>query len=102
GLAAPVLELTDRDADLLEHLAPHRVFERLARFHEAGEAREDPGREQRVAGEQRPAVVALDDHDDGRGEPRVGEQPAVRRTAGAVAPRVPRPGAAPAPAPRGA
>ena len=65
GLAAEVADVGDRDPDLLADLADHRLLQRLAGLHEAGEGAVDAGREMGRAGEE-DLVSALDAHDHRR------------------------------------
>ena len=87
GLASPEVDVTDLETHLLAHFPAHRVLECLTRLDEPRETREDPGREQCIAGEQGPTVVAFDEHDHRRSEARVGEQPTARTHPGAFAGR---------------
>ena len=57
-LGGDVGDRVERDARLLEHLAPHRLLERLARLDVAGQEREAALRPARLAAEQQ-AVAAV-------------------------------------------
>src|SRR5207249_14908 len=70
GLAGEIADAADQDARFLVHLAAYPLFQRLARFHEAGEAGEAVARPAPVAAEQR-ALAADRQHDRDRVGARV-------------------------------
>ena len=63
GLAGDVADRADAHASLLHHLAPYRLFDRLARFQKARQRGVAAGRKGGLAAEQH-AIVMLRQHDD--------------------------------------
>ena len=77
GLAAEVADIPDDDADLLPHLANNSLLQGLAGLNKPCEDAVDAGRKVAGAGEEE-FMLALDQDNDGRGEPRKMEQAALR------------------------
>ena len=84
-LARPVADVVDAHPDLFTDLAVHGLLERLARLDEPGDAAVHRNRERPAPRQQRVAIVAFDERDDGRRQSRECQQRAVGTATSAFA-----------------